>query len=125
MRMDARSGNDHSKMAKTTSRNVKMNQRPRTQKLPYRLEAETTKSPGRQDHINIDRNDVHAPRNMPIKILGMRIDVLGRGEDVAPSVEGEKDGGKDGKWNRDVGSTTSGDDIESQQRGWLQKSAYG
>ena len=122
MRMDAWSGDDGLKMTKTTSRNVKMNQRrPRTQSLPYRLEAETTKSPGRQEHINIERNDVHAPRNMPIKILGTRIEVLGRGEDVAASVEGEKDGGMDVKWNRDVGSTTSGDDIESQQRGWLQK----
>ena len=121
--MDTQSGDDDSKMAKTTSRNVKMNQRgPRTQSLPYRLEAETTKSPGRQEHINIDRNDVHAPRNMPIKILGTRIEVLGRGEDVAASVEGEKDGSRDVKWNRDVGGTISGDDIESQQqRGWLQK----
>ena len=121
MRMDAQSGDDDSKMAKTTSRNVKMNQRrPRTQSLPYRLEAETTKSPGWQDHINIDRNDVHAPRNMPIKILDTRIELLGRGEDVAASVEGEKDGSMDVKWNRDVGGTISGD-IESQQRGWLQK----
>ena len=120
MRMDAQSGDDDSKMAKTTSRNAKMNQRrPRTQSLPYRLEAETTKSPGRQDHINIGRNDVYAPRNMPIKILDTRIDLLGRGEDVAASVEGEKDGGMDVKWNKDVGGIISGD-IESQQRGWLQ-----
>ena len=59
-------------------------------------------------------------RNMPIKILDTRIELLGRGEDVAASVEGEKDGGMDVKWNRDVGGTISGD-IESQQRGWLQK----
>ena len=64
---------------------------------------------------------MHAPQNMPIKILDTRIEVLGRGEDVAASVEGEKDGGmSDVKWNRDAGGTISGD-IESQQRGWLQK----
>ena len=79
------------------------------------------KRPGRQNYIRIDGNDVHAPRNMLIKILGTRIEVLGRGKDVAASAEGEKDGGRDG----DVDGTISGNDVESNRVAAAQLTAEG
>ena len=62
---------------------------------------------------------------MLIKILGTRIEVLGRGEYVAASAEGGKDGGRDEKWDVDVDGTISGNNVDSNRVAAAQLTAEG
>ena len=70
---DTQSVETDPKTAKITTKNVRTCQvGPRRQNLPYRLEIETPKRPGQQNHVSIDGNNVHAPHNTPIETLGTR-----------------------------------------------------
>ena len=117
---DVQSVETDPKVAKVTSRKVKMHQRrPRSRNSSYRLEVEMAKRPEGQKRVSYKGNDTHATKNVPFEPLEMWsrevtfwrvVEVLGGFKDVAASFEGETVGDRDGGRTSDVDDTIGGGD---------------